>query len=75
MRFSYTNDISDPACQQLFDNILINCGVSIEDGNLYLDALLDRLPENIHKFAFCAKQVFKLEFTAMREVRPPTASS
>ena len=50
MRLSYTYEISTPTREQIFDSILINNGVGNEEGNLYLDAPLDKLSESILQF-------------------------
>lgn len=62
MRLSYTYDISTPTRQQIFDSILINNGVGNEEGNLYLDAHMDRLYESILQFAGCAQKVCNMRF-------------
>ena len=62
MRLSYTYDISTPTRQQIFDSILINNGVGNEEGNLYLDAHLDKLSESIFQFAGCAQKVCNMRY-------------
>ena len=62
MRLSYTYDISTTTRQQIFDSILINNGVGNEEGNLYLDAPMDKLPESIFQFAGCAQKVCNMRY-------------
>ena len=62
MRLSYTYEISTETRQQLFDSILINSGVGQEEGNLYLDAPIDRLYESVLQFAGCAQKVCNLRY-------------
>ena len=62
MRLSYTYEISTPTRQQIFDSILINNGVANEEGNLYLDAPLDKLTESIFQFAGCVQKVCNMRY-------------
>ena len=62
MRLSYTYEISTPARQQIFDNILINNGVSSDVGNLYLDAPIASLYESILQFVGCAQKVCNMRY-------------
>ena len=62
MRLSYTYEISTPTRQQIFDSILINNGISYEEGNLYLDAPIDKLYEGILQFAGCAQKVCNMRY-------------
>ena len=62
MRLSYTYEISSPTRQQIFDSILFNNGIKCEEGNLYLDAPLDRLYEGILQFAGCAQKVCNMRY-------------
>ena len=57
MRLSYTYEITTPARQQIFENILINNSVSNDAGNLYLDAPVGNLYESILQFVGCAQKV------------------
>ena len=69
MRLSYTFDISTTARQQIFDSILINNGVTFEDGNLFLDTPLDKLPEGIFQFAGCAQKVCNMRYWTGENIR------
>ncbi len=62
MRLSYTYEISTPTRQQIFESILINNGISNEEGNLYLDAPMDKLYEGILQFAGCAQKVCNMRY-------------
>ena len=62
MRLSYTYDVSTPTRQRIFDSILINNGVVNEEGNLCLDAPMDRLYEGILQFAGCAQKVCNMGY-------------
>ena len=69
MRLSYTYEISTPTRQQIFDSILINNGVANEEGNLYLDARIDKLSESIFQFAGCAQKVCNMRYWSREIVR------
>ena len=69
MRLSYTYDISTNTRQQIFDSILINNGVGNEEGNLYLDAPLDKLSESILQFAGCAQKVCNMRYWSREIIR------
>ena len=69
MRLSYTYDISTPTRQQIFDSILINNGVGNEEGNLYLDASMDKLSESIFQFAGCAQKVCNMRYWNRESIR------
>ena len=62
MRLSYTYEITTPARQQIFDNILINNGVSNDAGNLYLDAPVGKLQESILQFVGCVQKVCNMRY-------------
>ena len=62
MRLSYTYEITTPARQQIFENILINNSVSNDGGNLYLDALVANLYESILQFVGCAQKVCNMRY-------------
>ena len=69
MRLSYTYDINTDARQRIFDSILINNGISNDDGNLYLDAASDRLNEAILQFAGCVQKVCNMRYWGREIVR------
>ena len=69
MRLSYTYDISTPTRERIFDSILINNGVGNEEGNLYLDAPLDKLSESILQFAGCAQKVCNMRYWSRENIR------
>ena len=62
MRLSYTYEITTPARQQIFENILINNSVSNDAGNLYLDAPVGNLYESILQFVGCAQKVCNMRY-------------
>ena len=69
MRLSYTYDIATDARRRIFDSILINNGVGNDDGNLYLDAAVNRLNEGILQFAGCAQKVCNMRYWSRETVR------
>ncbi len=69
MRLSYTYDISTDTRQRIFDSILINNGVGNDDGNLFLDAAVNRLNEGILQFAGCAQKVCNMRYWSRETVR------
>ena len=69
MRISYTYDISTATRQRIFDSILINNGVGNDEGNLYLDAPLDKLSESIFQFAGCAQKVCNMRYWSRENIR------
>lgn len=69
MRLSYTFDISSPARQQIFENILINNGLANDEGNLFLDTPLSRLTESIFQFAGCAQKVCNMRHWKRESIR------
>lgn len=69
MRLSYTYEISTPTRQRIFDSILVNNGVGNEEGNLYLDAPVDRLTEGIFRFAGCAQKVCNMRYWSREIIR------
>ena len=62
MRLSYSYDITTPARQQIFENILINNKICNDDGNLYLDAPVASLYESILQFVGCAQKVCNMRY-------------
>ncbi len=69
MRLSYTYDINTPTRERIFESILINNGVSDDDGNLYLDARIDALYEGVLQFAGCVQKVCNLRFWSRENAR------
>ena len=69
MRLSYTYDITTDSRQRIFDSILINNGISNDDGNLYLDAPVSGLNEGILQFAGCAQKVCNMRYWGREIVR------
>lgn len=69
MRLSYTYDIATPARQRIFDNIIINNGVSNDDGNLHLDTPIDKLYEGVLQFAGCVQKVCNMRYWSRETVR------
>ena len=69
MRLSYNYEVSTPARQRILDSILINNGVSNDNGNLFLDAQIDKLNEGILQFAGCAQKVCNMRYWSREVVR------
>ena len=69
MRLSYTFEISSPTREEIFNSILINNQVNNNEGNLYLDAPLDRLYEAILQFAGCVQKVCNMRYWTRETVR------
>lgn len=69
MRLSYTLDVNTPTRQRIFDSILMNNGVSNDDGNLYLDTPITLLYESILQFAGCAQKVCNMRYWSRENVR------
>ena len=69
MRLSYNFEIGTPTRQRIFESIIINNGVGNEDGNLYLDAPIDRLYESVLQFAGCVQKVCNMRYWSRESVR------
>ena len=69
MRLSYTYEISSATRQQIFDSILINSGVNIHEGNLYLDTNLMMLYENVLQFAGCIQKVCNMRYWSKERIQ------
>lgn len=69
MRLSYTLDLNTPTRQRIFDSILMNNGVTNDDGNLYLDTKMELLYESILQFAGCAQKVCNMRYWTRESVR------
>ena len=69
MRLSYTFEVNSPTKQRIFDSILHNSGVKNEEGNIYLDARLDKLYEGILQFAGCIQKVCNMRYWSREIVR------
>ena len=69
MRLSYTFDITTLTRQKILDSILINNHVNIDDGNLYLDAPVSLLYENILQFVGCTQKVCNMRYWSREIVR------
>ena len=68
MRVSYTLDITTTR-QRILDGILVNNRVQNDNGNLFLDASLDLLYENILQFAGCVQKVCNMRYWSRETVR------
>ena len=62
MRLSCTFDIQSSARKKIFNSILINNGVSEDNGNLYLDAPVKILQESIFQFAGCVQKICSMRY-------------
>lgn len=69
MRLSYTLDINTPTRARIFNSILMNNGVTNDDGNLYLDTGMELLYESILQFAGCAQKVCNMRYWSRESVR------
>ncbi len=69
MRLSYSYEINSPARQKIFDSILINNGIQIEEGNLYLDTTPEMLYESILQFSGCVQKVCNMRYWSREIVR------
>ena len=69
MRLSYTYDVNTSARQSIFDSILINNGVSNDQGNLYLDTSPDMIYESILQFMGCVQKVCNMRYWSREIVR------
>ena len=69
MRLSYTFDISTHTREDIFKSILTNNNVHNHDGNLYLDAPVDRFYEGILQFAGCVQKVCNMRYWSRETVR------
>ena len=69
MRLSYTFEISTTTRQDIFENIIINNGVSNEGGNLYLDTPVNKFYESVLRFAGCIQKVCNMRYWNRETVR------
>ena len=69
MRLSYTYDINTPAKQRIYDSILINNGVSSDEGSLYLETPLGKLYEGILQFAGCVQKICNMRYWSREIIR------
>ena len=69
MRLSYTFDISATTRENIFKSILINNGVANDEGNLYLDAPVNRFYESALQFAGCIQKVCNMRYWSRETVR------
>ena len=69
MRLSYTFDVRTAARQRILESILTNNGVNHDDGNLYLDAPIDKLYEGAMQFAGCVQKVCNMRYWSRETIR------
>ncbi len=69
MRLSYSYEISSETRQQIFDSILINNGVQVQEGNLYLDTNLQMLYESVLQFAGCVQKVCSMRYWSRERIQ------
>lgn len=69
MRLSCTYEINSPARERIFDSILVNNGVSNDEGNLYLDIPPEMLYEGVLQFAGCVQKVCNMRYWSREIVR------
>ena len=69
MRLSYSFDVSTPTRQRIFESIIINNGVSNEEGNLHLDTPIDKLYESVLQFSGCIQKVCNMRYWSRETVR------
>ena len=69
MRLSYSFEIGTATRQRIFESIIINNRVGNDDGNLYLDAPVEKLYESVLQFAGCAQKVCNMRYWSRESVR------
>ena len=70
MRLSYSYDLNSNTRRRIFQDILINNGVSDdEDGNLWLDVPVGMLYEGIMQFAGCVQKVCNMRYWTRETIR------
>ena len=69
MRLSYSFDLNTDSRRRIFEDILINNGVTNDDGNLCLDVPVGTLYEGIMQFAGCVQKVCNMRYWARETVR------
>ena len=61
-RLSYNYELNTISKKKIFNSILFNNGVQNENGNLYLDALVDKIYESVFQFAGCVQKVCSMDY-------------
>ena len=69
MRLSYSFDVNTPTRQRIFEGIVINNGISVEDGKLFLDAPSHLLYESVLQFAGCVQKITNMRYWTRETVR------
>lgn len=69
MRLSYTYEINSPTREQIFENILLNNGISNDEGNLYLDTTIKMLYESILQFAGGVQKICNMRYWSKEIIR------
>ncbi len=61
-RLSYSYELNTISKKKIFNSILFNNGVQNDNGNLYLDAPVDKIYESVFQFAGCAQKVCSMDY-------------
>jgi len=69
MRLSYSYEINSETRENIFDSILTNNGVMVDQGNLYMDAKRNILYESILQFAGCSQKVCNMRYWSKERTR------
>ncbi len=62
MRLSYTFEVNTARRERILHEILINNGVRYDDGNLFIDAPMGSVFENIMQFIGCVQKVCNMTY-------------
>lgn len=69
MRLSYTYEINTPSRHRILENILINNGINIDGGSIYLDINLEFLYEGILQFAGGIQKICNMRYWSREIIR------
>lgn len=62
MRLSYSYEVNSARKRKVLENIIYNDNIMNDDGNLYIDARVDKLFENILHYSGCIKKVCSMSY-------------
>ena len=68
-RLSYNYEINTPSKKKVFNSILLNNGVQEDNGNLYLDAPVDKIYERVLQFAGCIQKVCGMDYWSREKTK------
>ena len=69
MRLSYSYELNSAAKRRIFDDILINNGITNNGGSLCLDVPVGSLYEGVMQFAGCVQKVCNMRYWGRQTVR------